>query len=363
MLSKSSSALVLALALVSAGCQRQAGITTYTTPRESAPAKPTDFTAVSRQLDHMLAAILPVGEKAWFFKVTGPAPVIERRREDFLAFLKTVEKGSADAAPTWQLPESWQEQGASRMRAATLIVPDDDGPLEITVSDLPLTDDWDDFLLRNVNRWMGQLSQGPLASSTIEKLSEEVSTAAGTATVIELAGVLKSDDRDNPHAGMTRSKSARSSPSPPQQSEEEPLDFDTPDGWQPGRTSMMRKAAFNVVEDDQQAEATVIDLPAAGGAQIADVAANVRRWAGQVGLGALDEETLSKLLQETTIDGTKGSYVALLGPDGPERPVAMLAAMVVRDDKVWFFKLIGDRSLVEKQQDAFRSFLQSVRFR
>jgi hypothetical protein len=37
--------------------------------------------------------------------------------------------------------------------------------------------------------------------------------------------------------------------------------------------------------------------------------------------------------------------------------------MVVRGEKVWFFKLNGDRSLVEKQQDAFQGFLRSVRFK
>ncbi len=125
---------------------------------------------------------------------------------------------------------------------------------------------------------------------------------------------------------------------------------------------MMRKAAFNVVDGDQRAEVTVIDFSVAGGAQITDVAANVQRWARQVGLTGLDDAALAKLLQETTIDGATGSYVALLGPEDTERPVGMLAAMVVTDEKVWFFKLFGDRSLVEKQQDAFERFLNSVRF-
>jgi hypothetical protein len=124
----------------------------------------------------------------------------------------------------------------------------------------------------------------------------------------------------------------------------------------------MRKAAFNVVDGDQQAEVTVIDLPEAGGAQISDVTANVQRWARQVGLTGLDDGALEKLVQETTIDGATGSYVALLGPEEAKRPVGMLAVMVVRDEKVWFFKLFGDRSLVEKQQDAFQTFLHSVRF-
>ena len=376
MSSKFSNVLILSFSLAlwlstSVGCQQREGVATYTTKHESASRSPTDFPALARQLDHTLAAILPQGDQAWFFKMAGPAPAVERRREDFLAFLKTVAPAAtAGAPPTWQLPEGWEEKGASQMRVATLVVPDDGaadggadgGPLEIAVSSLPLTDDWDDFLERNVNRWLGQLGQGPLAGATIKKLIEEVATAAGPATVIELAGMSKDSSRGNPHAGMTATIPLQTSQPPSQQSGEGPLVFDTPAAWQPGRISTIRKAAFNVVDGDQRAEVTVIDFSVAGGAQITDVAANVQRWARELGLTGLDDTALAKLVQETTIDGATGSYVALLGPEDAERPEGTLAAMVVRDEKVWFFKLKGDRSLVERQQDAFQSFLRSVRF-
>ncbi len=158
MSSKFSNALILALALLlstSVGCQRREGVSTYTTKQESASRSPTDYPALARRLDHTLAAILPQGDRAWFFKMAGPAPAVERRREDFLAFLKTVAPAaSAGAPPTWQLPEGWEEKGASPMRVATLVLPDDGaadggpdgaadggadgaaegGPLEIAVS-------------------------------------------------------------------------------------------------------------------------------------------------------------------------------------------------------------------------------------
>jgi hypothetical protein len=367
----SCSTLILFLLLGwSVGCQRQEGVTSYSVERESAPRPATDFAELSQQLDHTLAAILPQGKQAWFFKMAGPAPAIERRRDDFLAFLKTVSPAAeAGSPPSWQLPEGWQEKGPSPMRVATLVVPDESGSLEIAVSSLPLTDDWDDFLLRNVNRWLGQLSQAELQGEIVKNLVEEVTTAAGTATVIELVGVNKSSS-GGPHAGMMTSGAPQTSPppaekkNPPAQPKTDgPLSYETPAGWQPGRMSMMRKAAFNISEGEQQAEMTVIDLPATGGAQIADVDANVARWAGQVGLGGIEKDALAKLQKETTIDGTEGTYVALLGPEDAGRPIGMLAAMVVRDEKVWFFKLLGDRSLVEKQQDAFRGFLGSVRFK
>jgi hypothetical protein len=36
--------------------------------------------------------------------------------------------------------------------------------------------------------------------------------------------------------------------------------------------------------------------------------------------------------------------------------------MVEQGDQVWFFKMTGDRALVEKQEAAFGKFLESVKF-
>jgi len=367
----SSIPVITLLLLFCVSCEKPEGVSSYTVERDSSSRPPTDYAAVARSLDHTLAAILPQKDQAWFFKLAGPAPAVERRRDDFVAFLKTVAPATkAGEPPTWQLPDGWEEQGPTRMRAATLVVPDDGGPLEIAVSSLPLTDDWDDFLNRNVNRWLGQLSQPPLKGVTIKKLAKEVATAAGPATLIELAGVLQGQGRTNPHAGMPSARAPQESPPATEQnsatsqaSSAGPLSFETPAGWQPGRMSMVRKAAFDIAEDDQKAEMTVIDFPTAGGAQITDVTANVRRWANQVGLAGLDDEDLQKLVKKTNVDGTPGSFVELLGPEDSQQPKGMLAAMVVRGEKVWFFKLSGDRALVENQEKAFQGFLDSVRFK
>jgi len=124
----------------------------------------------------------------------------------------------------------------------------------------------------------------------------------------------------------------------------------------------MRKAAFRVAEGESQAEITVIDLPVSGGEQVTQVEANMRRWAGQVGLADLDSEAIEKLIEPITIDGSPGSYAELVSPASAERQLAIFGAMVVRDGKVWFFKMTGDVDLVKSQQDAIRGFLDSVKF-
>ena len=127
----------------------------------------------------------------------------------------------------------------------------------------------------------------------------------------------------------------------------------------------MRKAAFRVQEGEAKAEVTVLDFPAAPGTQMADVGANVRRWAGQVGLASLSDDSLEEMVSEVTIDGSQASLVKLIGPEESSPRKAMLAAMLPRekDGKVWFFKMVGDASLVEGQQQQFRAFLESVQIR
>jgi hypothetical protein len=66
------------------------------------------------------------------------------------------------------------------------------------------------------------------------------------------------------------------------------------------------------------------------------------------------------------IDGQRATYVRLI-PDAQKAEEskvarATLAAMVTSGNKVWFFKLTGDRALVAAQESEFKNFLKSIRF-
>jgi hypothetical protein len=353
----------------SLGCLPQEEISTYTVERTRPPREPFVAAEVADELDRTLAAMLPLGDQVYFFKLAGKAPAVSRHREEFNEFVADVRKTNSTTLPlAWKLPQGWTERGPSEMRLSTVVIPDEAGALEIAVSSLPMLGTWEDFVALNVNRWLGQLSQGDLPRQTILNLTKKVATAAGPLTVIELAGVMKDTMPMNPHGGTTAASPAKASA--PVQSESVPptapaanaeFTFDTPAGWQPGRVSSMRKVAFMVVDGERQAELTVIDLPSSGGAQITDVTANVQRWAAQVGLPIDDK--LAELVEEIDIDGTKGNFVKLVGPEGTDPRQAMLAAMVVRGEKVWFFKLFGEASLIERETENFHKFFDSVRFK
>jgi len=379
----------LALLLPLAGCQPREQIDSYSVPRTTAPRQPVDPLVVREQLDATLVAIVPVGNEAWFFKITDKLVAVERQKEAVLEFLTALstEDGEEGTQLTWELPDDWQESTEPvPMRLATLLVPDVAGPMQLAVSTLPLSGEWDGFLVRNVNRWLEQLAQSPLPSAKVLELRQEVSTPIGIATVFHLLGVDQTAASRDPHAGL-HSHGASPPSTPPSTTEstepeatgtpstgdqtisysEEPTEnpyftFDVPEDWQPGRTSGMRKAAFVIQDGEQQGEVTVIDLPVSGGDQVTDVLANVQRWAGQVGM-EVDDAALEAMIEEITIDDLSGSYVNLVGPDELERPLSMLTAMVERDDRVWFIKLMGDRDLVAQQADVFREFLDSFRFK
>ena len=96
--------------LLSLGCQDQPQVDSYTAERTSPPRPPLDARAVLEKHDHILVAIVPQGDKAWFFKLVGKAPAIGRQRETFDDFLATVQLADTLAeTPSWELPEGWKE--------------------------------------------------------------------------------------------------------------------------------------------------------------------------------------------------------------------------------------------------------------
>jgi hypothetical protein len=102
----------------------------------------------------------------------------------------------------------------------------------------------------------------------------------------------------------------------------------------------------------------VMPFPVSGA--MADPTAQAQRWAGQVGL-QLSESELKSAAKDVTIGGVAGQRFELLGAGG-DKPQGILAAMAPHGDQMWFFKMSGDRAVVESQRDAFAKFLDSVKF-
>src|SRR5687767_10408368 len=123
--------VVVAL-LLAAGCRPQDQIARYSVPKPEL-IDPTLVAgpAVERQ---MLGAIVLVEQAGWFFKLTGPKDQVAAVEQPFREFVKGLEFKGTPPQPRWQLPAGWKELPGNEFRFATIEVPSDGKPLELTVS-------------------------------------------------------------------------------------------------------------------------------------------------------------------------------------------------------------------------------------
>lgn len=331
----------------------------------------------------MLAAVLPEGDRAWFFKLAGPIALVDPLAERVDQFFASVRPATGGPHPQWRLPENWQEQAATGMWAATIVIPTSSKSLELSVTALP----WSGApgeLLSNVNRWRGQLQLAPTDGMGLAKCTRELKVGDATMTIVDLSGRLRDGGMMPPFAGGANrgtvppvappSSTAQPTALPPGHppiaaqppAGQPPFAYETPPGWQSIPASGIRKAAFRLADNGQEALLTVIDFPADAGPMLSDPLANVRRWRGEVGLPALPDAELKATMTPIKIGGVTAQLVDATpsATDATQSQIerATLAAMLTRGDTIWFFKLTGNRDLVAAQRNHFESFLKSVRF-
>jgi hypothetical protein len=362
---------VLSLGLI--GCEEPAEIRVQTVPKQV--IEPAEFAGLTDPEHTLLAAMVPQENDAWVFRIDGPREEVAAQRDAFEAFITSVSFVAGQSRPNWHLPEGWEESetAADSLREASIRVPVKGGRnLDLSVSRLPMREDWLHYRLRNFNRWRTQL-QLPVAgadelaaaSKTIELQNENGPTSTDQkASLIVVSGKLG----DRPMAGVPHGMPATSTRSDPgadsagSGTESMGLTYATPAGWGPGPTSSMRRASFVISEDGKQATVAVTAFSRDSGPQMTSPLANVNRWRGQLGLPPVSEEELSQAIEPIEIDGQEGLYVAIDGTDGAAAGRAMRAAMIEHADLVWFFKLDGPQEIVARETERFRQFLLSVEF-
>lgn len=363
--------------------------------------------------DRMLAAILPSGGQAWFFKVVGPIGEVsqhEKEINDFFANLSLAEDGKAK----WKLPAGWKEEAGNAMRVATIVIPGDKR-LEITVNaaSWPGTQE---SVLANVNRWRGQLQLPEIGPQQLADVSHESKAGERPITIVDMRGQFKSGGMTAPFASGAfgpRATGGRSSPSnlpaghppidaasnlpaghPPIDSNPSlpaghpPIDdaaapangsapanekasgdvpaFTAPASWKQQPAQGLRKAEFAIGDGKQLARVTLIDFPATEGPMIADPLSNINRWRREVGLDEIQQGALASATERIQIDGQPATFAAMI-PDAAkseqsQAALATLAAIVRSGERIWFIKMMGSRELVAARKDEFKTFLKSIKF-
>lgn len=352
--------LVTIVCLLAIGCSGHDPIRTYEVAKSAAGPN-----------DRMLAAILPRGEQAWFFKLTGPTGPVGDVSEPFREFIHSVRFENDE--PVWELADGWQVAPGNAMRFATIEITTEGDPLEMSVTTLPLrADDLTAYVLANVNRWRGQLGLAPVAAAELSEATEGVEIDGNPAWLVNMEGRMSGGGMSGGGMGAPPFAGGGSMPRPPAAGPAGPssrattgrsppaLAFAVPEGWEESATdssrggfSIPREAVFTVRDGDQQVEISVTRLGGDGGGVIP----NVNRWRQQVGLAAADPSAAETELDELEFAGEPADYAVLIGPDQ-----AILGVIAQRDGSSWFVKLQGDAALAERQRQNFESFVRSIQF-
>jgi hypothetical protein len=357
----------------------------------------------------MLAAILPSGDQAWFFKAVGPIAEIDKHEKEINDVFAGLTLGT-DGRANWKLPPGWKQQpGANEMIFATLVVPGD-SQVKFTVS-TATSPDTQEKMLANVNRWRTQLQLPRIGAKQLPDVTHEAKAGDRKITIVDMRGQFKSGGMTPPFAGGAFGARA-TGPQPGKTAAEPdglpaghpPIDaspaasndlpaghppigaaspnagplpgievpstdlpkFTAPPSWKSIPAQGMRKAEFIVGDGAAPAHVTIFEFPADAGPMISDPLNNINRWRGEIGLSPLQKEGLVGATQAIDVDGKPAIYAAMIPdaskPEESKANEATLAAIVKTGDQVWFIKMRGERELIKKHEDEFKLFLESLKF-
>jgi hypothetical protein len=164
-----------------------------------------------------------------------------------------------------------------------------------------------------------------------------------TAAPAEGAGTLKA-----PFAGSGASPADPSS-----------LHWSVPAGWTQGPARRMREVTF-FLDAAQSAECYVTVLPGAAGG----VAANLKRWYGQMGHEPPGDADLGQLPSMDCL-GVKAPLLLLegtyTGMGGVNIPESLFAGTVVQQGgQTIFVKMVGPKTIAEPNLEQFKAFCASL---
>ena len=340
--------------------------------------EPIDVMKISKQLpdallpgdQRLIAAMVPRGDKVWFFKIVGPEDAVQTVADQVKDFVSEVKFTDAGEPVLEQLPEGWKRTAPGMMRFATININTEDKQLDFSISTLGAPEeDWDAYVKLNVDRWRKQVG---LENGEEPWAGGVEMTAVAAAPAAEDQKSVWADFTGTPPEGSGQSSmppfmqgmmgsgsgQGAMSPGPASSGAPDPsLGFEQPDSWRPGEMRSMREAAFEFGPAERKAELTVMTL--GGGFE-----ANVSRWVGQVFGKAPREEELKAILdaKETlTVSGREAFRFIIIGPESAE--IAIDGTIVpLGTGQSKFIKATGPPETIKEQQENTAAFLKSLKF-
>ena len=308
---------------------------------------------------------------------------------------------------SYKLPSGWQEAPAGQMRAAAFRVQGKDGKqADVGVIPIPGFMGHD---LENVNRWREAVGLKAVSEADLAKLAEPVQVAAEPGQLYDQAGEnpgsgektrilvavarhegvawffkMNGDDelvaqQKQPFIEFLKSVNFSAGPAQaelppshppigsasvaaqgvPEASGSGKPSWQVPAGWQEVAGGQFLVAKF-LVSGADNAKATVNVSSAAGDG--GGLIGNVNRWRGQLRLSPLSEPEIGKLVTPVDSPGGKAMFVDMSGTDPGGQKARLIGAIVPEGSQTWFYKLMGNEQLVDREKDAFTKFVQTVKY-
>jgi hypothetical protein len=364
----------IALAALAAGCGGDSQIKTYKVAKDDDSAKSASASAVPDSSSQP-------GIAAPFAGASAQAPALPHVH--------------------WELPKGWKEIPAGDMRVAAFEITGSDArSAQVTIIPLPGASGKE---LESVNMWREQLQLPAFSANEMAQQGTEVQvgrdhgklfdmtsaeTRAGSKFKTHMLGAIVNHENvlwfikmlgddtlvsEQKPEFIAFLKSLSFEPAPqlaaankrPESTNTKKLSPDAeapklkvPPGWQEKAPGPMITAAYGIEEAGGSADVTITHFQGDVGGE----EANVTRWRRQLGLPPVSSAEMGSSVQQVEVNGRKAGYrVDLKGTNARTgKEARMIAIAVPRGGETWFFKLMGDDAVVEKEKDAFQQFVNGA---
>lgn len=376
---------------------RPSGTTPTTDNRVSTPGTtPTLATNATAGPRRILGAIIPADQGCYFLKATDSPQRLEPLMADLQAIVQNFAIDPQTGRPSNPLPEGWIINPRNDIAIAELISPEATGKIKFTVTALamPPSQDWQGYLLSNVNRWRGQLKLQELSAETLlSSLVEVPRTGASIPSYIFDAvgtgsgAMSPTPPTGNPTTPPTNPTTpptnpapnnpapsnpptptgnpANSAASPPLDAPNPPanrpkLDYKLPEGWSVGQGSQFRLATLNIDSKQGRGEVTVsmaTDNPQA----------NAMMWFQQL-TREPDAKKLEPMVnsalevaQKFAVGQKQATLYEIRSSEQATAPMLLVVSLPTDNPELHLFvKLIGDNQLASDQKSNLIEFVQSI---
>ncbi len=294
-----------------------------------------------------------------------------------------VESATPKAKPklSYTLPAGWSEAPANAVSLAAFAIKDGAKEAGVNITPLPNLAGREALV---VNMWREQAGLAPIEDAELAKTLEPVEIAGKKGQMFEVLGAkeggaplrivtafyhengaswffkLAGDEalvsvQKTAFVEFLKTVRVKEDAAPAADTASAPpapeFQWQVPAGWQTLTPGNMQVGKFAVPEKDGgKAEVFVSIFPSDTGGTLA----NVNRWCQQLGLPDMDDTGLAKVAAPLD-PATPDAVLIALKND----PRALLGAIIPREGRWWFYKLLGDASAVDAARESFIAFAKT----